>query len=91
MNGAHPLITLAVPVNDIDHVLGPEQVLTTLLEYGDFECPACERIGTSVRALLMHFPLQLRFVFRHFPNEHVHASALMAAQAAEAAAAYLID
>jgi protein-disulfide isomerase len=87
MNSEHALIRLAVPVNNMDHVIGSEYVVTTLVEYGDFDCPTCERMNTCVRALLTHFPQQLRFVFRHFPDERVHSQALIAAQASEAAAA----
>jgi protein-disulfide isomerase len=78
---------LAVPPNDIDHVLGADRGRVTLLEYGDFECPNCKQATTAVKILLAHFRDSLRFVFRHFPLEGVHPHALLAAQAAEAAGA----
>jgi protein-disulfide isomerase len=78
---------LAVPVNAIDHRLGPDHAPVTLVEYGDFECPNCKQAAPVVKWLLDRFPNQVRFAFRHFPLEGVHPHALHAAQAAEAAGA----
>jgi protein-disulfide isomerase len=41
MNRNHALAYLAVPVGDSDHARGPADAAVTLVEYGDFECPAC--------------------------------------------------
>ncbi len=79
--------TLAVPVNDADHVLGPASARVTLVEYSDFECPACGRTYPLVHALLDRFGDSVRFVYRHFPIMDLHPHAVTAAEAAEAAAA----
>ncbi|MEO7106655.1 MAG: thioredoxin domain-containing protein [Rhodoferax sp.] len=70
-----------------DHMLGSKDAPVTLLEYGDFECPACAQAEPITRHLVETFGPQLRFVFRHFPLVEVHPHAELAAEAAEAAAA----
>ena len=81
----HQALELAVPVRAVDHVLGPEQALVTIVEYGDFECPNCKQAVPAVKLLVERFAGRVRLVFRHFPLEDVHPHALLAAQAAEAA------
>jgi protein-disulfide isomerase len=81
------LISLAVPVEPTDHLLGSEHARVTLVEYGDFECPSCKVAATTPKLLLERFPNKVRFIFRHFPLQEAHPHALMAAEAAEAAAA----
>jgi protein-disulfide isomerase len=80
-------ITLAVPPEPTDHSLGSEHARVSVVEYGDFECPSCKVAATTPALLLERFPNQLRFVFRNFPLEEAHPHALLAAEAAEAAAA----
>jgi len=79
--------TLAVPVNQTDHVLGPETARVAIVEYGDFECPNCGQAYPAVKLLLGHFEHRVRFAFRHFPLTEVHPHAELAAEAAEAAGA----
>jgi protein-disulfide isomerase len=79
--------TLAVPPEPTDHVLGSEHAPVTLIEYGDFECPSCKVAVPTPKLLLERFPNRVRFIFRHFPLEDAHPHALLAAEAAEAAAA----
>jgi protein-disulfide isomerase len=59
----------------------------TIVEYGDFECPTCRGAEPAVRMVLERSPNSVRLIYRHFPIESVHPHALMAAEAAEAAAA----
>lgn len=70
-----------------DHSLGQEDAPITLLEYGDYECPACATAAPVVRQLVERFGPQLRFVFRHMPLIELHPHAELAAEATEAAAA----
>ena len=70
-----------------DHVVGDAHAELTLLEYGDYECPACIQAEPLVRHLLDTHPGRLCLVFRHFPLMEVHPNAERAAEAAEAAAA----
>jgi protein-disulfide isomerase len=79
--------TLAVPVGHYDHVLGPASAPVTVVEYGDFECPACKRAYPGVKMLLAGFERAIRFVYRHFPLVQIPPHAELAAEAAEAAGA----
>lgn len=78
---------LKTPVHDPDHIIGPATAAMTLVEYGDFECPACGQAYSIVHRLLDRFTGELRFVFRNFPLATAHPHAQLAAEAAEAAGA----
>jgi protein-disulfide isomerase len=78
---------LVAPVNQDDHVRGPDAAPVTLLEYGDFQCPFCGRAYGPVEALMAERPDTVRFVFRHFPLTDLHPHAELAAELAEAAGA----
>lgn len=82
---AHPTI-LAEAVGATDHVRGPSAADVTLVEYGDFACPACRSSYATVRELLQRNP-DVRFVFRANPRSHLFPDAEPAAEAAELAAA----
>jgi Na+/H+ antiporter NhaA len=83
---AESIIDLAVPVDpERDHVRGPDKAPVTLVEYGDFECPYCGQAEPVVRDLLADYG-DLRYVWRNLPLTDVHPHALLAAEAAEAAA-----
>ncbi|HEX8854711.1 MAG TPA: thioredoxin domain-containing protein [Thermoleophilaceae bacterium] len=77
---------LAEAVGPRDHSRGAEGA-TTLLVYGDYECPYTRAAYRSVEVLERRLDGAFRFVFRHFPLTEVHPHALAAAQAAETAAA----
>src|SRR4051812_17880689 len=76
---------LAVPVTKRDHIQGAPGAALTLVEYGDFECPACGEAYPLVKALQENLGSRLRFVYRHFPLTEKHPHAEHAAEAAEAA------
>lgn len=77
---------LAVPVAAHDHLQGNAHAVVTLVEYGDFQCPACGMAYPLVKQLQHRYAGNLRFVFRHFPLSQAHPYAQMAAELAEAAA-----
>ena len=77
---------LTVPVSERDHAEGPATAPITLVEYGDYECPFCGAAYPVVKRLQKSLGKNLRFVFRNFPLTNAHPHALMAAEAAEAAA-----
>lgn len=78
--------TLSIPVSAHDHVQGNAHAAVTLVEYGDFQCPACGMAYPVVKQIQRRYAGNLRFVFRHFPLSQAHPYARMAAELAEAAA-----
>src|SRR6266849_6649417 len=78
---------LAKPVDALDHRGGNAAAAVTLLEYGDYACPACRDAEWIVKAIRQVMGAELRFVFRHFPLRQEHPQAQHAAEAAEAAGA----
>jgi protein-disulfide isomerase len=78
---------LRIPFGAEDHVQGTADAPVTLLEYGDFECPYCGTAYPVLKEVQRRMGKSLRFVFRNFPLAEMHPHALLAAEAAEAAAA----
>ena len=78
--------TLTQPVSAHDHTEGPANAPLTLVEYGDYQCPYCGAAYPVVKRLQKTLGKKLRFVFRNFPLTEAHPYALIAAEAAEAAA-----
>jgi protein-disulfide isomerase len=78
---------LTVPLNERDHVIGPETAPVTIVEYGDYECPYCGAAHPNVKALQKSLGDNLRFAYRHFPLSQIHLHSFQAAEAAEAAGA----
>jgi len=72
-------------VNADDHVKGNPQAATTIIEYGDFQCPACAAFHPQMKTLMGTVSDTVRLVFRHFPLPQ-HDKAIPTARAAEAAA-----
>ena len=68
------------------HVKGNPDAAVTLIEYSDFECPACAQFSPYIKELMNEYGDELRFEYRHFPLINIHAQAIPAARAAEAAA-----
>lgn len=72
------------PVTESDWTSGNKNATTTLIEYSDFECPACAAAEPTVRALREEFGERALFVYRQFPLMG-HPVSRPAAAAAEAA------
>lgn len=68
-----------------DHAVGKAAAPVTLIEYSDFQCPACASYHPLVKQLIKELSTStLRFVARNFPLP-MHENADEAARAAEAA------
>jgi protein-disulfide isomerase len=74
---------LSVPVGEGDHKKGEGKVV--LVEYSDFQCPACATYEPALKQLFTDLPGQFTLVYRHFPLRQSHLNAQLAAQASEAA------
>jgi protein-disulfide isomerase len=80
-----PQAGVPAPVTATDHILGPASAPVTLIEYEDFQCPACGLYYPIIERLMTEASTTVRLVFRHFPLSQ-HANALITAEASEAAA-----
>jgi protein-disulfide isomerase len=65
--------------------LGPADAKVTIVEFSDFQCPFCARVGPTLEQIRKTYPDQVRVVFKHLPLD-MHAKAPPAHAAAEAAA-----
>lgn len=74
--------TNAQPTN---HVTGNTDSKVTLLEYGDYQCPACGSFYPVVHEIVEEYKDKIKFQFRNLPLNQVHPNAFVAARAAEAA------
>jgi len=57
----------------------------TLVEYADFQCPACETYYPLVKQLKAEFGDKIVMIYKHFPLQQIHKNANLAARASEAA------
>lgn len=73
-----------VDLSASDWVRGNRQAKLILLEYGDFQCPACGSYYLILKELEKQYGDKLGVAFRHFPLPF-HKNAQAAALAAEAA------
>ena len=81
------MISLTIPVNDRDHVIGRPDAPVTVVHYGDYESPECRTMHQAIEKVIRPLFTKVRLVYRHLPQVKVHPHALRAAEAAEAAAA----
>jgi protein-disulfide isomerase len=65
--------------------LGPSNAPVTIIEFSDFECPACRVAEAPMRKLLALYDGKVRLVFKHFPLERMHRWARAGAIASECA------
>jgi protein-disulfide isomerase len=78
-------------VNNDDHVKWSAKKQKVLVEYSDFQCPACKNFHEYLRSLeattssAIGIPQKVTLVFRNFPLYEIHPVSLEAAYAAEAA------
>jgi len=78
--------TTVPAISSADHVRGDAASSVSVIEYGDFQCPACGAYEPMVEQLTRQYGSRVAFVFRNFPLVQVHQDAQIGAQAAEAAA-----
>jgi protein-disulfide isomerase len=71
---------------DDDPARGDTTASVTVVEFTDFQCPACSAMQPAVEEVLKSYGSRVRFVVRDFPLA-MHANARKAAEAADAAAA----
>lgn len=72
-------------VEVVDQIKGNPDANVVVVEYADFQCPACAQFQPIVKEIMDEYGEQVRFEFRHFPLVAIHPYAEPAARAAEAA------
>lgn len=73
-----------ITIEEDDQVKGKKDSSIILVEYSDFQCPACGAFFPIVSQVVDQYKDKLAFVYRHYPLPQ-HKNARMAALAAEAA------
>lgn len=68
-----------------DWVRGSSEAKVVVVEYSDFQCPACAAYEPVIDRMLEELGQDVALVYRHFPLTSIHPNAMLAAQAAEAA------
>jgi protein-disulfide isomerase len=67
------------------HTKGGENASVTLVEYSDFQCPACGQFQPVLNEVLAQYGDKIKFEYKHYPLVQIHPFAEPAARAAEAA------
>jgi protein-disulfide isomerase len=79
-------ITGDIPAVDAgDWVRGNQLATKTLIEYSDFQCPACKAYYPIMKDVEKELGASVRIAYRHFPLTQIHKNALPASTAAQAA------
>ncbi len=73
----------AVTAQDI--ATGSAQAKITVIEYSDFQCPACAAYHPFVKQLIAEEGSKIHFIYRFFPLTQIHQNALASARFAYAA------
>lgn len=66
------------------YIVAPADAKVSLIEFGDYECPACGAYNPLVKQVLTQFSGKVTFGFKNFPLSQ-HANAPISSYAAEAA------
>jgi len=76
----------ALLVGDAPHIYGPSDAPITIVEFSDFQCPACRATESLIKDVADQYPEDVRVIYRHFPLSSIHPYAQLAAEASEVAA-----
>lgn len=77
--------TSTIALKENDHIIGDKESPIVLVEFGDYQCPACAAYHPFVKQLVSDLGSDLALVYRHYPLTQIHKNALAASIAAEAA------
>lgn len=84
---SEPTASAVVKIDD-DAVLGDPKAPVTMIVFGDFECPYCERAYADAEKNIREEYVatgKVKMVFRDFPLSNIHRKAVPAAEASECA------
>ena len=68
-----------------DPVKGAPQARVRIVEYSDFQCPACQQAQRPLKQILEEYGETVQIIFNDFPLVKAHPNALSAAEAAQSA------
>jgi protein-disulfide isomerase len=74
----------ALPVGDSPSK-GAADAAVVITEFSDFQCPFCARVPSLIEQVLAAYPNEVKFVYKEFPLTSIHADAMNASLAAQAA------
>ena len=57
----------ASAISDSENIKGDKDAKATLIEYSDFQCPACGAYHPILKKVTDNLGAQVRFAYRHFP------------------------
>ncbi|MBI2592322.1 thioredoxin domain-containing protein [Candidatus Saccharibacteria bacterium] len=77
--------TLGSQTQITNHVRGEGTKNVRLIEYGDYQCSACEAYEPVLQQVIAQYSQDIYFQFRNLPLVSIHPNAFAAARAAEAA------
>lgn len=69
----------------VTHITGKQDAVVKLLEYSDFQCPACGTYYPVVEQIVEKYKDRISFEYRHYPLTTIHRNAFAASRASEAA------
>ncbi len=72
-------------VQGTSHTKGEGKKKVTLVEYGDFECPACAAYYPVVEQVFEKYKDDITFQYKNFPLRQIHKNAMAAHRSAAAA------
>ena len=76
---------VSIEVSSDEWIKGNPEGEVTLIEFSDFQCPACKNYAPIMQKLGDELGADLRIVYRHLPLVSIHKNAIPSAKAAEAA------
>lgn len=76
---------LPIFATEDDPSIGPKDAKVVIVEFMDFQCPACGLAYPVIKQLIRDYSDRVRFVFRDFPITDIHPQALLASMAAQCA------
>lgn len=77
-------LPLVDKLSDSDWIKGDKTAKVVVIEYSDFECPACAAYSKYIDDITKEFGKHIVFAYRHYPLS-IHENSKPAAYAAEAA------
>ncbi len=80
---ASKFVQFPIPVGESPFI-GPADAKVTILDYYDYQCPFCIRVGASLDEVAKAYPKDVRIVFKQHPLP-MHPQAVISAKAALAA------